>query len=286
MHPPLAAAESMRKVLNSVRNRYLRSRSPFYFISFPKSGRTWVRSFLANYYSCYTEAPLSYDLAPLLKVGGGAGIPRIMFSHAKHRAEQDSEAHRFMEKLQNKKIVLAVRDPQHVVFSYYFRLIKRMVDEEARSMDFPRFVRHESLGIPRIIKFMNEWYEYRNRFRAFLLLRYEDCVKDPETQFTRLLEYLAVPCDVKSLQQALVRSVDTTRKIEEGGQVRDQDLIDRIARGSQFFETADGDRQFVKRYAGDETAFTESFTVDDLHYISAAMKKLNPVFGYRSGGPG
>jgi hypothetical protein len=155
-----------------------------------------------------------------------------------------------------------------------------MGDEEARSMDFSAFLRHGSLGLPRIIKFMNEWYEHRNQFRGLLLLRYEDCIKVPEAEFSKLLEYLSIPVDVKTLRLALASSVDTTRKIEEGGLARNQELADEISRGPLYFETAHANRQSIKRYTGDEVKFVESFTADDLLYIDTEMKKVNAVFGY------
>ena len=270
----------MTKFLDRIRFRLLRYRSPFFFISFPKSGRTWIKSFLANYYSCYTDSPPSYDLSPLLKVDNNARNPRIMFSHAKHRAENDSEVRRFIDKLENKSIVLAVRDPQRVVFGYYYRLIKRMADKETSTLDFSSFVRHESLGIPRIIKFMNEWYDRRDTFCGFLLLRYEDCVIDPDTQFTRLLDFLSVPCDATIIRKALARSVDTTRKVEEGGLRPDEDQINGLSSNPHCFETMVRDTDSIIRYAGDDSEFNNSFTQADLRYIDTALKELNPVFGY------
>lgn len=270
----------MVKVVNYFRNRYLRLLSPYYFISFPKSGRTWVKSFLVNYYSCHFDIPLFYDFAPIWRSGVYNNIPRIMFSHARHRGDSEEDIVSFIRTLRCKKIIFLVRDPKRIVFTYYFRLVKRMEDQEASSMSLPEFIRHPSLGITEIVRFMNTWYSYHKEFREFQLLRYEDCLVDPRSQFQEMLEYLSAPIDAASVECALGRSVDTTRKIEEGGLVRDQGLVDDIRRGSQYFESTDGSKGSIKRYHGDEAVFFSSFTPADLDYMRNELQKLAPVFGY------
>jgi hypothetical protein len=254
--------------------------SPYYFVSFPKSGRTWVKSFLASYNASYFELPVFYDFSPLWRRGSRSKVPRIVFSHARHRGEGDAAVHLFIKRIRDKKVVYWVRDPRRVVFSYYFQLVKRMGDPGAKAMSLSQFVRDQHVGLPRIIKFMNEWYSSRQCFANFALFQYEEVVSDPLRQFTRLLEFLQTPVSAELIEEALARSVDTTRKIEEGGLVPERDLVDAVARGTPYFETADGSTGSVKRYGGDNDAFIAAFSEEDLAYMTAELDKLDPAFGY------
>ena len=266
-----------------LQNLYLGTLTPYYFITFPKSGRTWAKSFLANYYACWLDVPLFYDFAPLWRQGRRARVSRIIFTHAEHRDEPEEQVVRFMRRVRNKRVILLARDPRHTVFTYYFRLVKRMQDTQVRSMTLPEFIRQPDVGLPRIVRFLNEWYNYRENFSAFIMLRYEDCVERPADKYAQLLRFLATEADETCIQQALQRSVDTTRKIEEGGLARDVGLEQDIARGSQYFEATAGDTLSVDRYAGDDAAYAAAFTAEDMEFMDTEINKLHPDFGYGRG---
>ena len=61
------------------------------------------------------------------------------------------------------------------------------------------------------------------------------------------------------MQQALQRSVDTTRKIEEGGLVRDAGLEQDIARGHSISKQQTGNAFALIRYAGDAAGICSAF---------------------------
>ena len=188
-----------------------------------------------------------------------------------------------MKRLYGKKIIFIERDPRSIVFSYYFRLIKRMEDKRVEKMPISDFIRDNTYGISRIVRYMNDWYGSRDKFGDFILFRYEDCVRDPELQYSRILEYLEAPVDSKTMKLALTSSVDTTRKIEEGGMVRDAGVEHDIARGAQYFETTGGDEASITRYAGDAAAYAAAFSVEDQAFMDAELSKLHPDFGYGRG---
>ena len=268
---------------NKVRNLCLRALTPYYFITFPKSGRTWVKSFLANYYACWLDLPLFYDFAPLWRGGRRVCVPRIIFTHAEHRNEPLEKINQFMNRVSGKRVVLLVRDPRCTVFTYYFRLVKRMQDGYVASMTLQEFIRDPELGLPRIVRFMNDWYNNRENFTAFIMLRYEDCVEQPHIQYARLLQFLATELDETCIKQALNCSVDTTRKIEEGGLIRDAGLDRDIARGTQYFEATGSISSSVTRYSGDDVAYMTAFSAEDIEFMDTEIKKLDPAFRYGTG---
>ena len=274
----------MIKFIRKPGSYYLHMRSTYYFISFPKSGRTWIKSFLANYYSGYLQIPLFYDFSPLVSMGKRKRIPRIIFTHPPHRGVGDEDYCKYVSKLSDKKVIFLIRDPERVVFTYYHRLLKRMHDKEVTEMTLQEFVRDPSLGISQIVTFMNFWYASRRDFKDFILVRYEDCVRDPLKEFTQLLDYLDTPIHEKEMSLALSKSVDTTRKIEQHEFVSDGSLQSDILKGSEYFESKsiinDIDGYTCDRYSGDESSYRDNFTSEDRQYMKEEISRLSPVLQY------
>jgi len=273
----------MNKLIRRLGSFYLHKTSTYYFLSFPKSGRTWIKSFLANYYSNYLRIPLFYNFCPIVRLGKRKNIPGIIFMHPSHRDVSNEEQAKFTAKLVNKKIILLIRDPERVVFTYYHRLLKRMRDTEVATMNMQQFIRDPSLGISQIVSFMNYWYEARGTFKDFILVRYEDCVNDPEKEFERILNYLETPVVKKELELALVQSVDTTRKIEQNKFIDDGSLQSDISKGSQYFESnynQNGSDELCERYNGNEVEYKNIFTEEDISYMKTKLSKLPPEMRY------
>jgi hypothetical protein len=207
-------------------------------------------------------------------------VPRIIFTHVAHRDETAAQAERWMRRIHGKRVILLARDPRYTVFTYYYRLVKRMQDREVAAMTLPEFIRRQDVGLPRIVRFLNEYYDNREKFISFIMLRYEDCVERPVDEYARLLRFLAAEPDPDCLQQALDHGVDTTRKIEQDGLLRDADLERDIASGPQYFESAQGAAAKVTRYAGDDAAYAAAFSADDRAFMDTEIGKLHPDFGY------
>lgn len=195
-----------------------RRRSPFWFISFPKSGRTWTKTIVENYLCrLYGLRPFTFEEhTPWIRRGTARQIPRLYFIHP-HSTETDhGVTDRFMAKIANKKVVVLVRNPRDVVFTYYFRLRKRIRDPKVESMSIDEFIRHPCYGITRVVEFTNIWFGAKERFRQFLFLRFEDVQRDPENEIARLLEFLNIPVNLGVLREVIGETDDqTTRTIED-----------------------------------------------------------------------
>lgn len=121
-----------------------------------------------------------------------------------------------MDRIAGKKVIVLVRDPREVVYTYYFRLSKRFRDPRVKSMELAEFIRHPSFGIGRIVDFTNTWYDAKNRFRDFLFLRLEEVKVRPEEEIPRLLEFLGISVNMEVLREVLAATNDqTTRTIED-----------------------------------------------------------------------
>ena len=92
-------------------------------ISIPKSGRTWIRTFLNAYFSY----KLGRQFSLYLTDQGGAGVPRIIYSHDRfeHRTKGnawDRLRGKYLiprRTLRKKPIVLLARDPRDAFVSCF-----------------------------------------------------------------------------------------------------------------------------------------------------------------------
>lgn len=189
------------------------------WVSFPKSGRTWIRQVLEAYFAGISGID-SFDFdtfTPFLPVGKWRRAPGIHFNHAVYRFDAVAEVERAISRLERRRILFQVRDPRDVVVTYYFQRVRRFQESEAQKLDLADFVTHPFYGIDPIVAYMNAWFRAADRFPDFLLLRYEDFRPDDMTPFERIFRFLDQRLDEPRLRAAMTAVPDRTRNIEEGG---------------------------------------------------------------------
>lgn len=203
-----------------MRRGWNRLHSRYWFVSFPKSGRTWTWRVVAAYLSRLHGLPaFAYpEFMPPLRRGAWRQVPRVHFAHPHCRDADPAVTARFMAGLKRKRVIVVVRDPRDVVVTYRARLCVRQRDPEALGLGLPAFVRHGTLGIGRIVDFTNQWHGAGGAVGSLLCLRFEDLRDEPLVHFPRLLWYLGLHVDEALLAQVVRETPDTTTTaIESGG---------------------------------------------------------------------
>src|SRR5207302_990897 len=165
-------------------------------ISVPKSGRTWVRTFLCAYFCKRTGRP--FTLRP--DRYHEPDIPRMIFSY--DFAEQRMKA-TLWERVRGKylvparelaraHVILLVRDPRDAFVSLYMQLVHRTREtpQELKEKSIGDLLRDRRFGIMSIIKTMNNWFAEFARREDFTLLHYESLRAAPEKNFRNLLSTL------------------------------------------------------------------------------------------------
>ena len=244
------------------------------FVSYPKSGRTWVRVFYHAYLSKLAGREFSWNAAEFPE------YPHLFFTH-------DRWEHRLLPGWWNyirgkhlvppqvrreKKIVLMVRDPRDVVVSLHFHLLKRSHVFKWKPQPMGDMLRDPKFGIAPVIELMNGWLaEWRGQ-PNFKLLRYGDCRNSPAREFHGLLEFLGLaPVNDAAFVHALEFSnFDNMHAMEASGTYKEREL----SAGNR------ADRESFKVRRGKVGGFLDYFSADDLAYAAQEMKKLDPRFGY------
>jgi hypothetical protein len=190
--------------------------SRYVVVSFPKSGRTWLRATLTFYYAeryGLTDPPL-LEFANLHYLD--RRIPRIYFTHDEEPDLEPSELGRDKSRYRRKHVLFVGRDPRDVTVSLYFH--RRHRD---RDVDQPlfEFMSGERGGLRTTVEFMNIWSDALKRIPSSLHISYEAMHAAPEETLERVLRFFgeAEP-DRRALRAAVERArFDRLQSLERSG---------------------------------------------------------------------
>jgi glycosyltransferase involved in cell wall biosynthesis len=247
-------------------------------ISVPKSGRTWVRTFLCAYFCKRTGRP--FTLRP--DRYHEPGIPRLIYSH--DFAEQRMKA-RLWDRVRGKylvparelaraRIILLVRDPRDAFVSLYMQLVHRTQEtpERLKQKSAGDLLRDRRYGIMSLIKIMNLWFTEFASGKNFTLLHYESLRAAPEENFRVLLAALGeVSPDPEAFTHALVFSdFGNMQRLEAAGVFDSKILRSRDVANPESFK--------VRR--GKVGGFRDYLSPEDQAFAAEALKDLDARFGY------
>jgi hypothetical protein len=245
-------------------------------VSIPKSGRTWVRTFLCAYF-CekvgrpFTLEPEQYD-----------GVPHIIYTH--DLFEQRTKADRW-DKVRGKylipqgersrlPIVLLARDPRDAFVSLHIQLTRRTREtpNELKQKSAAQLLRDPAFGIESMVEIMNAWLAEWSARRDFLLLRYETLRQEPAVGFRDLLRVLGetTPAEASFAHALEFSDFGHMKKLESAGAFQSKILRAGDARDPESFK--------VRR--GKIGGFEDYLSPNDQAFAAAALRKLDPRFGY------
>lgn len=250
-----------------------------YIVSIPKSGRTWLRVLLHEYFSRRyrsSEALNSRDQY-------ADDRPRYFFTH--DRYEHLTVANPWQRLLgrflvpsdcrARGRVLLLARDPRDVMVSLYFQNTRRVKQKQAFHGDISSMLRDPLLGVETVIRTMNGWLrEWGSREQGFLLSRYEDWQAQPTHYFAEIIGFLGeAEVDDELLRQAIAESsFDKMQQRERSG-----------GEGPSAIRPGNpDDPESYKARKGKVGGYAEYLSADDIAVVEQAMEQLDPRFGYQS----
>ncbi len=194
--------------------------------SFPKSGNTWVRFFLANLLSLreWDGQKVDFDIldSRMIELGKSnliaaptpTTLPRFIKTHLPYSAV-----------FRDRRAILIVRDPRDVMASFYS--YEGNQTHPRVSGTFSEFLQHPRFGLPGWVKHTSSWLN-----RASVVIRYEDMRSDPESCFRTLLDDLGIDARPEEVAEATRRaSQKQVQAIEEAHGISNPE---RFREGFQF----------------------------------------------------
>ena len=241
-----------------------------FIVSPPKAGRTWVRFMLASLLAKRYGVERDLDIAAMHKKRDA--VPFLVFTHgaSKFHLEGNTGPIAFDHlRYSGKPVILLVRDPRDIIVSYYYHLTKR---NSLYKGSLSSFIRDSQLGIKRFISFMNTWAVHRNAPSRVELVRYEDVHADTEGVLARILDFLDVEVSGGLIEEAVEEArFENMKKMEKKKALQSKRL-----RPAEV-----DDPQSFKVRKGTVGGYKEELSEEDIAYVNAAMKDLDPWFGYR-----
>jgi hypothetical protein len=254
-----------------------------FVVSFPKSGRTWLRVLMGAAEGARRGGSIAKESAEWLRHDAPTleGRP-LLFTHGLASSPGEPSAHMelFQQFIADRTRVFLVRDPRDTVVSYFFQQVKRRGgqygDVPAKMSDFAR---HPFYGVDRIIDTLNICQ------RAFdagpgpaLIVSYELLHAQPAECLQTVFRFLGakdVPADA------------IARAIEYGRFENMRKLETRGGGGAVLRATDPNDEESFKTRKGKVGGYTEYFGADEVAWIDARIReRLVPAMGYAQPGSG
>lgn len=187
------------------------------FASYEKSGRTWVRFFVAEYinltynfgydiswenFTKLTPSPLCNKRDGLLSFPKGM-IPRPIFSH-------NAVVIPFIP---HRKVVFISRNFFDIIVSKYFFMMHRN-KKSLSKIDINTFIA-KKFNYSKAFKKINSFSKAINKSSDYLIVSYEDLKKDPKKNFRRIIKFSDYPYNEKLIDEAIKNaSFDSMHKKE------------------------------------------------------------------------
>jgi hypothetical protein len=252
----------------------------YVIVSFPQSGRTWLRTMLTRFY----QARYGIDEMRLLGLKNlnrlDPQIPKVFFTHDHYI--RDYTGHRESKvDFAGKKIVLLVRDPRDTAVSSYHSLKYRpnpgrkglnLIEAEGENAPAPFEYMQFRAGWA--VDFMNSWQSELADGERRLLVRYEDLRAEPEVHLERVLEFLgAAPSAAEIAEAVAFASFDNMKQLEESAAFGsgDRRIVPGESSNPDSFKVRRGKVGGYRDYLSDE----EAAVLDEL-----VAARLAPAFGY------
>ena len=185
-----------------------------FVVSYPRSGNTWTRFLIANL--VHSDQDVSFTNIEKLIPDTSSQSNRALKSTPRPRI---IKTHEYFDQ-RYPKIIYVVRDPRDVALSYYDfqRKYMQIADEYLLEKYVDDFVtgRLISIGWGTWGENVASWIYTRGKRPNFLLLRYEDMIRDTAFELARIAKFLGIDPTPDRLRHAIeLSSADRMRALEK-----------------------------------------------------------------------
>lgn len=241
-------------------------------LSYPKSGRTWLRVLIGRVFIQHygiSEAQIFDEKTMAMAVG----LKPVDFSHdetSNSEGRHMDDLSPTKDKYAGKHVLLLVRDPRDVVVSCFFQATRRKSRYEG---DIHEFIRSDTHGIRKIIRYYQIWDQNRQTPASFTLLKYEDMHEHPEACLKTALDFMGasgIPDEV--IREAIeFGSFERMKEMERSNSLKNKKLRPGDQSDPESFKVRKG------KVGGHEEYLDES----DLAYCRQMLDEMDCPFGYR-----
>ena len=232
-------------------------------LSYPKSGRTWLR-FLLNHYLCSVGDHAVRNVFEIEKKDPAYPFEWTHLTGAMIFQLPYWNMGQFdVRGLDRRRAVLLVRDPYATLASAYHQAVHRI---KVFNGTPAAFVRSNRYGASKLATFFNLWNDVKNRCDAHITVQYEDMLENPEPSIRRVLEFLSIPAHDEPLKLAVRdASFDNMKTLSTSPEYA----------GTPLAPVDPNNPDSAKVRSGTKQSYADLFTKDDLDHIDQTFERLN-----------
>jgi alcohol sulfotransferase len=202
-----------RRVRRANNLRFLERAAPSvdaFLVSYPKSGRTWLRYLLSCYFADIAKLDFEPDLRntfhihPNFDRDAERGLPVFIGRERAVGFPLIAVSHRQFERrlFAGRPTIILVRDPRDVCVSAYYHETRH---KHRFAGSVAEFIEDETYGVPAIVRYHNGWAEGLVGNRS-LVISYEAMSNSTDATIRRILEFLDQPVDETALANAIEKA--------------------------------------------------------------------------------
>ncbi|MBD3322025.1 MAG: hypothetical protein GF350_13085, partial [Chitinivibrionales bacterium] len=213
-------------------------------LSYPKSGRTWLRVML-DYLDICTR--FTHDTAESL-----------------HNSSHDFPVSTDKDRYSKTRLVFLIRDPRDIVVSSYYHTVYK---KGLFNGPISSFIRHHKFGIEKTLRFQNCWLEHGAILSTFLLVSYEDMLGDTTGELMRIVRFAGAESYIREEQvnEAVeIFTFKTMQRLERSGLLR-------MRYGGMLRVKDKRDVKTFKVRSGGSGAYRRELSSEDISYCNALI---------------
>ena len=252
-------------------------------VTHAKSGRTWLLVMISHLFHLKYGTPINEIIKFDNLHRQDPRIPKLYFTRFTDLVPQ-ADGRRSCNLDPATKFIFLFRDPRDVAVSYYFHLQNRStplerahkaVPEAALAKPIFDFMIDDDVGLPQIIRLMNQWLDEMSSLDHAILVRYEDLHADPAAELRRVMGFVGDPCGDAELDQAVEFASFDNLKSHEAGH---------FFATSRLRPTNSADPDAFKVRRGQVGGYRDYFDADHLAVIDRLVEaQLSRRLGYHEG---
>lgn len=247
-------------------------RERVFFVSYPKSGRTWLRAMLGSYLYFKYEGGVPSSFVDVRNMSDKYRLAKIKFTHDGASMKQGLDFHDLRNghrEYRRSKVVFVGRDVRDTLISAYFQAVKRIGVYDG---DVSSFLRNKFYGVDKILSFYEIWHEAHKEPLSFLYTSYEMMHENTHRELRRVLDFMNIDVEEELVNKAVEScSFFNMKRMERSGS----------GVSSAFQPVNEHDPESYKARSGKVGGYIDHLSEDDVSYIN----KRSRDYGINLGNP-
>lgn len=252
-------------------------------VSFGKAGRTWLRVMLSHFYrERYGIAePVLFEFDNLHRLH--RAIPKLFFTHDNYLGDWTGNG-RSKADYYPRPVLFLARHPADTAVSQYHQWAHRMRPHKKLLNQYPphgaslslfEFVMGDGGGVPRIVRFMNDWAKAFPQTLRHQVVRYEDLRAETAATLASVLAFLGAPADLDAVQSAVdFASFERMKAREATGETM-------AGAGDRLTAADPHNPNSFKTRRAKVAGYRDDFSEEELETIDRYIEEhLHPLFAY------